>query len=249
MLTCTLLLMLALQMGHVLSLELHFVQRQRCLHGSNSTHDSSSPQFLQLLLLSWIPCSSTNLRFSSSSLLSQQDSASSAKLHCCSLLTCASTCSRLLRSAFAVASFDRARSLHIWFSMKRLFTLSSKAQFKLLILSISSSFDFSRFLTPSFIAAKICFDCCCRLSARSILILSICWTMKRSISTCCCCIWRETSWPKNENRWWLERKAPLSFWINESLKSLGRFWEAERLQVRPLSAQLFVVVTAGRGSA
>lgn len=78
-----------------------------------------------------------------------------------------------------------------------------------------------------------------------------CWVMKRSVSECWCCIWREISSPRKENRGLEERIELWPFFICELLlNSLIRLCGVvEKLQVRPLSAALFVVVIPGRESA
>jgi len=116
----------------------------------------------------------------SSSVLPQQDWASSIKATAAAapsstIPRCANTCSRLHRRAFAVASFVWAKSRQIWFSMHRDFTFSSNAQLSLPIFSISSSFAFSFFITPTSIASIILFACLFRVWSISILTFSI-WT-------------------------------------------------------------------------
>lgn len=165
-----------LQTGHVCTVGPQVAHTHRCLHGSNSTRDSAFPQLLHHLLSF---ATSANVRLSPSPsgvlLLPQEDSASLAiSLGPWSVLTCARTCSRLHRRAFAVASLVCARSLHIWFSMQRLFTFSSNAQFSFSIFSISSSFDFNLFIIPTSTAMISCWKCLFRRSWSSLLTFSVC---------------------------------------------------------------------------
>lgn len=166
--------LLHLHTGHVCTVELQVPHTHRCRHGSSSTPDSSFPQLLHHLL-SFTTFANMCLSPPPSELLPQEDSASlSASHRPRSPLTWARTCSRLHRSVLAVASLVWARSRHIWFSMERLFTFSSNAQFSFSIFSISSSLVFKRFIMPSSTAVMSCWKCLFRLSASSLLTFSVC---------------------------------------------------------------------------
>lgn len=155
--------------GQVRRVEPQLVHKHRCLHGSNNTLDSPTPQFLHILLpppppppptASLPPSTSGGGVHRPKSLLPQLDSASSAVAATWrSSATWARTCSRLLRRVLAVASLVCANSLQIWFSIHRLFTLSWRTQFSFPILWISSSFSLNLFMIASWNTDSNILDC------------------------------------------------------------------------------------------
>ena len=171
--------------GQVRRVEPQLVHKHRCLHGSNNTLDSPTPQFLHILLppppppppltASLPPSSSGGSVHRPKSLLPQLDSASSAVAATWrSSATWVRTCSRLLRSVLAVASLVCANSLQIWFSIHRLFTLSWRTQFSFPILWISSSFSFNLFVIASWNTDSNILDCRSSRSPISNLKFSAC---------------------------------------------------------------------------